>query len=77
MAGQRLVQKRLQTARQCQIVPPSFLKQLPQAEHRRLVNRGVRDLIDRALSSTFEELGDEAVEEVMEHIAGYEKRLGF
>ena len=49
----------------------------PQAEHRRLVNRGVRDLIDRALSSTFEELGDEAVEEVMEHIAGYEKRLGF
>jgi hypothetical protein len=49
----------------------------PHAEHRRLVNRGVRDLIDRALSSTFEELGDEAVEEVMEHIAGYEKRLGF
>jgi hypothetical protein len=49
----------------------------PPGEHRRLVNRGVRDLIDRALSSTFEELGDEAVEEVMEHIAGYEKRLGF
>jgi hypothetical protein len=49
----------------------------PQAEHRRLVNRGVRDLIERALSSTFEELGDEAVEEVMAHIAGYEKRLGF
>jgi hypothetical protein len=52
------------------------LNKRPQAEHRRLVNRGVRDLIERALSSTFEELGDEAVEEVMEHIAGYEKRLG-
>lgn len=49
----------------------------PHAEHRRLVNRGVRDLIERALSSTFEELGDEAVEEVMAHISGYEKRLGF
>jgi hypothetical protein len=47
----------------------------PKAEHRRLIDRGIMDLIERGLSYTVEELGDVAMDELLRDIAGYQQRL--
>ncbi|MCK6504860.1 hypothetical protein L6R53_15905 [Myxococcota bacterium] len=52
------------------------LRKRPEAEHRRLVNEGLLDLIQRALSTSVEDLADEQVDQMLERIAGYQQRLG-
>lgn len=52
------------------------LRKRPASEHRRLLNRGLQDLIDRALSLASEELDDAALESLLESVAGYQQRLG-
>lgn len=52
------------------------LRKRPVAEHRRLLNRGLADLIERALSMAFEALDEAALEVMLERIAGYQQRLG-
>lgn len=52
------------------------LARRPATEHRRLLNGGLSDLIERALSVAVEELPDGAVDELLEEIAGYQQRLG-
>ncbi|TVQ86516.1 MAG: hypothetical protein EA397_20165 [Deltaproteobacteria bacterium] len=48
----------------------------PEAEHRRLLAKGLSNLIERYLSLSFEELPDESIDEVLEQVAGYSQRLG-
>lgn len=48
----------------------------PPTEHRRLLNQGLLNLIERALSLAVEELPDEAIDSVLEDVAGYRQRLG-
>ncbi|MEM6930723.1 MAG: hypothetical protein AAF602_27565 [Myxococcota bacterium] len=48
----------------------------PAAEHRQLLNGGLVDLIDRALSSAADELPEEHLDEVLTQVAGYRQRLG-
>ncbi len=48
----------------------------PASEHRRLLNEGLVNLIERYLSVAVEELPDDAIDEVLEDIAGYRQRLG-
>lgn len=48
----------------------------PEAEHRRLLTKGLTNLVERYLSICFEDLSDEAIDEVLEKIAGYSQRLG-
>ncbi len=38
------------------------MRRRPDSEHRRLINRGILDLIERALSTSVEELPDDAIE---------------
>lgn len=52
------------------------LMKRPPTEHRRLLNQGLLNLIERALSLCMEELPDEAIDEVLENVAGYRQRLG-
>lgn len=52
------------------------LQKRPPTEHRRLLNQGLLNLIERALSLAVEELPDEAIDEVLENVAGYRQRLG-
>lgn len=52
------------------------LKKRPAGEQRRLVNRALGDLIERALGAAGEALDDGALERMLERIAGYQKRLG-
>ncbi|HCH66049.1 MAG: hypothetical protein CL927_16155 [Deltaproteobacteria bacterium] len=51
------------------------LQQRPTAEHRSLLDRGMRDFIERALSTAAEELPDDALDHVLNEIAGYQQRL--
>ena len=51
------------------------LNRRPDAEHRALLDRGIMDLIERALSFTVEELHADAVDALLEKIAGYQRRL--
>jgi hypothetical protein len=53
------------------------LYQRPLSEHRKLLNDGLIDLIERALSMGADELSDEAVDAMLEHVAGYRQRIGF
>ncbi len=53
------------------------LYQRPMSEHRKLLNEGLVDLIERALSMGADELTDEAVDHMLEHVAGYRQRIGF
>jgi len=48
----------------------------PPTEHRRLLNQGLLNLIERTLSLAVEELPDEAIDRVLEDVAGYRQRLG-
>lgn len=52
------------------------LRKRPASEHRRLLNRGVADVIERSLSVASEELDEPGLEAFLEHIAGYQQRLG-
>ncbi len=52
------------------------LRKRPASEHRRLLNRGMQDVIERALSVASEELDDAELERVLEAVAGYQQRLG-
>lgn len=52
------------------------LRKRPAGEHRRLLNRGLSDLIERALSAAYEILDEEGLEAMLERIAGYQQRLG-
>ena len=48
----------------------------PATEHRQLLNNGVLDIIERALSSAADDLPEEAFDSVYEAVAGYRQRLG-
>lgn len=52
------------------------LNHRPPTEHRRLLNQGLLNLIERCLSIAVEELPDEAIDEVLESVVGYRQRLG-
>jgi len=52
------------------------LRRRPAAEHRRLLNSGLLDLIERALSSAAEALDDDDLDGVLEAIAGYQQAIG-
>lgn len=52
------------------------LNHRPPTEHRRLLNEGLLNLIERALSLSVEDLPDEAIDDVLENVAGYRQRLG-
>ncbi len=52
------------------------LRKRPASEHRRILNRGLADLIERALSMASEDLDDAALEQLLERVAGYQQRLG-
>jgi hypothetical protein len=52
------------------------LRKRPLGEHRRLLNRGLADLIERALSAADEELDVDGFETMLEQLAGYQQRLG-
>jgi hypothetical protein len=52
------------------------LRRRPASEHRRLLNRGLSDVIERALSLASEELDEQHLERLLERIAGYQQRLG-
>jgi len=51
------------------------LQQRPRAERRSLLDRGLKDFIERALSTAAEELPDEALEAMLSEVAGYQQRL--
>ena len=52
------------------------LNRRPESEHRRLLNMGLLNLIERALSSGMEELEDDAIDQMLQRVAGYQIRLG-
>lgn len=52
------------------------LKRRPATEQRHLLNKGLLDLLDRALDRSAEELPDEAFDAVLEQVVGYRQRLG-
>ena len=59
--------------------PPAILRnvrQRPEPEQRRLLNQGMLDLLDRALSRAADDLPDEAIDSVLERVVGYRQRLG-
>ena len=52
------------------------LARRPTSEHRRLLNDGLVDLIERALSTAADDLPDETIDQVLEKVAGYRHRMG-
>lgn len=48
----------------------------PMTEHRRLLNEGLADLIERAMSIAADELDGDAVDAMLERVAGYRHRMG-
>jgi hypothetical protein len=52
------------------------LRRRPPTEHRRLLNRGLADLIERAMNLGAETLDDETVDTFLEECVGYRSRLG-
>jgi hypothetical protein len=52
------------------------LRKRPASEHRRLLNRGMQDVIDRAFSVASDELAETELEKLLEAVAGYQQRLG-
>jgi hypothetical protein len=52
------------------------LRRRPPAEHRRLLNTGLLDLIERSLSAACETLDDDTLDSVLESIAGYQQAIG-
>jgi hypothetical protein len=52
------------------------LLERPPSEHRRLLNEGLLNLIERYLSMAVDQLPDEAIDQVLEDVAGYRQRFG-
>jgi len=52
------------------------LRRRPAPEHRSLLNKGLADLINRALSAAVESLDEEHIDALLENVAGYHQRLG-
>lgn len=52
------------------------LRRRPSSEHRRLLNRGLSNLIERAMNLGAESLDDDHVEAFLEQCVGYQSRLG-
>ncbi len=52
------------------------LQRRPVAEHRRLLNNGLLNMIERALSAACESLDDDTLDSVLESIAGYQQAIG-
>ncbi len=48
----------------------------PPSEHRHLLNRALKDIIERALDAAADELPDTVVDALYESVAGYNQRLG-
>ena len=48
----------------------------PERERRRLLNRAMRDLIERGFTMAVERVSEERFEDLLERIAGYQHRLG-
>ena len=51
------------------------IQRRPEGEHRRLIDSGTMDLIERGLSYAVAELDDDAMDGLLESIAGYQQRL--
>jgi hypothetical protein len=51
------------------------IRRRPPGEHRRLIDNGTMDLIERGLSYAVAELDDDAMDALLESIAGYQQRL--
>ena len=51
------------------------LARRPSGEWRALADRGIMDLIERALSMAVVELGDDEIDDLLRRIAGYQQRL--
>ncbi len=78
-AGFSLLYYQVESRRDGTINPNSILHNLrrrPAAEHRRLLNTGLLDLIERALSAACESLDDDSLDSVLERIAGYQQAIG-
>jgi hypothetical protein len=53
------------------------LHERPQTEHRQLLNQGLVDLIERALSLAMDEITDDTtIDTLLERTAGYRQRIG-
>lgn len=52
------------------------VRQRPPAEHRRLLNEGLLDLMERALTRCTDELPDPVADRVLVQVAGYRNRIG-
>ena len=52
------------------------LRRRPNTEHRRLVNEGLNDLLERSLAAACEELPETMLNEVLGGFAGYQQRIG-
>lgn len=48
----------------------------PASEHRQLLNSALKDVMERALSSSSDELSDDGFDDLYESVAGYNQRLG-
>lgn len=53
------------------------LRERPRAEHRQLIQRGLEDLMDRALTLSCEELDDDIADELAESVLGFQRQLNF
>ncbi|MFH1469651.1 MAG: hypothetical protein ABIO70_35020 [Pseudomonadota bacterium] len=54
----------------------SNLEQRPEAERRRLLNRALKDLVERGFTTTAERISEAHLEAMLERIAGFQRRLG-
>jgi hypothetical protein len=52
------------------------LRRRPSTEHRRLVNEGLSDLLDRLLTAAMDDLPDAVLDDVLLSISGYQQRIG-
>ena len=52
------------------------LRRRPDLEHRRLLDQGLLDLLDRSMGQAADGLSGVAVDGIMEKVAGYRQRLG-
>ena len=51
------------------------IQRRPKGEHRRLIDNGTMDLIERGLSYAVAELEDDSMDRLLADIAGYQQRL--
>jgi hypothetical protein len=52
------------------------LRRRPTSEHRRLVNDGLSDLLERLLTAAMDDLPDAILDDVLVSISGYQQRIG-